>query len=101
MPDELPDDESGGIVDGDPPLVPDGLVAVPPEDDVPPVLAPPDSDGMPVEPRDELPVLPEEPLLPELPLVPAPEPPPVMPVQAPSSAAQAMGNIHLVIEHSR
>ncbi len=90
-PEELPDEESGGMAEGDTPLVPVELPVLP-DDDEPPVLVPPDSEGMPVEPGDELP---------ELPLVPAPEPPPVMPVQAPSSAAQAMGNIHLVIEHSR
>lgn len=87
MPDELPellpDEEPGGIVEdgvsvlvAPPVLVP--LVPLVP-DDLP--LPEPDSDGMP--------------------LVPEPEPPPVMPAQAPSSMAQAMGNIHLVIEHSR
>ncbi len=81
-PEEPPEDEPGGIVE-------DGMseLLAPPVPLVP--LVPPDSDGMPVE-------LPVEP-----PLVPAPEPPPVMPAQAPSSRAQAMGNIHLVIEHSR
>lgn len=78
-----------------------GVLVLPPVPLVPLVpLVPPDSDGMPVEPPDDVPVLPVKPP-PELPLVPEPEPPPVMPVQAPSSAAQAMGNIHLVIEHSR
>jgi hypothetical protein len=84
------------MVDGDAPLEPVALPVLP-DDDAPPVLAPPDSDGMPVEPRDDVPALPAEPPS----LVPEPEPPPVMPVQAPSSAAQAIGNIHLVIEHSR
>ncbi len=75
-----------------------GLVAELPlvPDDVPL----PGSDGMPLAPPEELPVVPVG-LAPELLPVPAPEPPPVMPVQAPSSAAQAIGNIHLVIEHSR
>ncbi len=87
---EPPDDESGGIAE-------DGVPALPlVPDEVPLLLLPPDSEGMPVDPPDDVPLLPLEP-----PLVPEPEPPPVMPAQALSSAAQAMGNIHLVIEHSR
>ena len=78
------------------PVVPEAP-PVPPEAPVPLApLVPLESDGMPVDPPDELPVVGDE-----LPLVPASEPPPVMPAQAPSSMAQAMGNIHLVIEHSR
>lgn len=108
MPDELPellpDEEPGGIVeDGVSVLVaPPVLVPLAPlvplvplvPDDLP--LPDPDSDGMPLVPPEDAPVPPGE-----LPLVPEPEPPPVMPAQAPSSTAQAMGNIHLVIEHSR
>ncbi len=63
-------------------------------------LVPLVSEGMPLEPPDVAP-LPLGVLPPELPLVPGAEPPPVMPAQAPSSMAQAMGNIHLVIKHSR
>ncbi len=84
VPDELPDD-----------VPPD----VPPE--VPPVGTPLDGfEGMPsigVPPELLVPEL----LVPELPLMPEPEPPPVMPVHAPSSITQAMGNIHFVISHSR
>ncbi len=83
-PDVSPGVEPGGMVDEGLSLPPVPLVPLVP-DDVPLLLAPLESDGMPVEP----------------PLVPASEPPPVMPAQAPSSTAQAMGNIHLVIEHSR
>ncbi len=70
--------------------------------DVPLEEVPPElmllSDGMPEVPLPEL--VPEL-LVPELPLMPEPEPPPVMPVHAPSSITQAMGNIHFVISHSR
>lgn len=99
MPDELPpEEEPGGMVE-------DGVSVLV----APPVLLPlvplvplvlPVSDGMPLELPDEVPV-PLGELPPELPLGLEPEPPPVMPVQAPSSMAQAMGNIHLVIKHSR
>lgn len=96
--DELPDvdappEESGEL---DPVELPDeGSEGMP--DDDPPVLLPRLSEGI----VDEL--LPG--LIPELLPVslpePPPEPPPVMPVHAPSSTAHAMGNIHVVIEHSR
>ena len=108
VPEVPPEDEPGGIDEGGMselpvpllwPLMPPPLVPLVPEVE-PLLLAPPDSDGMPADPPDELPVPPIEPP-PELPLVPEPEPPPVMPAQAPSSTAQAIGNIHLVIEHSR
>ncbi len=59
---------------------------------------PPDMPELPEVP--DVPSLPP-PLDPELPLVPASEPPPVMPAHALNSIAQAIGNIHLVIEHSR
>ncbi len=101
VPDVPPDDESGGIYEG-------GMSELP----VPELwlllplvpLVPPDSDGM---PPDELPVLLVPPLelppelVPELLPLPEPEPPPVMPAHAPSSRAQARGNIHFVIKHSR
>lgn len=88
-----------------PPDVPeeDPLPLVPPPvtpPDEPPVELPlPDSEGM-------LPVLlPEvpEPGVPELepPCFPSPEPPPVIPAHALISTAQAIGIIHLVINHSR
>jgi hypothetical protein len=101
VPEVPPEDEPGGIDDGGMSELPVPLLwplMLPPP--VPLLLAPPDSDGMPADPPDELPVPPIG-LPPELPLVPEPEPPPVMPAQAPSSTAQAIGNIHLVIEHSR
>ena len=72
-----------------------------PEEAPPPVELPlPESEGVVL-------VLPPE--VPELLLVPAPELfsftspelPPVVPAQALSSTAQAMGIIHLVINHSR
>lgn len=101
-PEELPEDESGGMVlDGSDGgiVLPAPLVPLAPDDE-PPLLAPPDSDGMPLAPPDGVSVLAGE--LPpvmasEPPLEPEPEPPPVMPAQAPSSTAHAMGNIHLVI----
>ncbi len=101
MPDEppelLPEEEPGGMVDEGvsvllaPPVL---LVPLVPLAPLAPLVPGADSDGMPVAPPDEVPPV-------ELPRVPEPEPPPVMPAQAPSSMAQAMGNIHLVIEHSR
>lgn len=85
------------VPDEDPlPLVP--LPVAPPDE--PPVEFPlPESEGM-------LPVLlPEVPELgvpePELPSFPSPEPPPVIPAHALSNTAQAIGIIHLVINHSR
>ncbi len=105
VPPMLPPDE-------DPELDP-GLMLLSPDDEPEPappggtvvVLLPdgepPDSDGM-VELLPEVPV--EPPL--DVPLLlgdslPEPEPPPVMPVHAPSSSAQAMGTIHFVIDRSR
>lgn len=81
------------------PLVP-LVLPVPPVLPIP--LVPPESEGMPPDELPELLVLPGE-LPPELPLLPEPEPepPPVMPAHAPSSMAQARGNIHFVIKHSR
>lgn len=93
------------------PLPPMPVPGVPDEDPLPLVpLAPPD------EPPIELP-LPESegmlpvllPEVPELPLVPvsgllsfpSPEPPPVIPAHALNNTAQAIGIIHLVINHSR
>ena len=82
------------------------LLVEPPVEDPPdtPELAPacpPLSDGM-----DELPVLPLDvlpfellPLL--LPALPVPGPPPVMPVHASISIAQATDINHLVIDYSR
>lgn len=85
-----------GVPDDDPlPLVP----LAPPDE--PPIELPlPESEGM-------LPVLLPE--VPELPLVPvsgllsfpSPELPPVTPAHALSNTAQAIGIIHLVINHSR
>lgn len=106
VPEVPPDDESGGIDEGGMSElpVPELWPLVPPVPLVPLVpllllapLVPPDSDGMPL---DELPVPPLE-LPPELLPLPEPEPPPVMPAHAPSSMAQARGNIHFVIKHSR
>lgn len=68
-----------------------------PLDEVPLELVPL-SEGIPDVPPLEL--VPE-PLVPELPPMPESEPPPVMPAHAPSSIAQAIGNIHFVIDHSR
>ena len=82
------------------PVAPPLLLPLVPLVPLAPPLAPLVSDGMPLEPPDEVPV-PLGELPPELPLGLEPEPPPVMPAQAPSSMAQAMGNIHLVINHSR
>jgi hypothetical protein len=85
------------------PLPPMPVPGVPDEDPLPLVsLAPPD------EPPIELP-LPESEgmlpvLLPEVPeplSFPSPEPPPVIPAHALSNTAQAIGIIHLVINHSR
>jgi hypothetical protein len=102
--DEVPDELSDGMPDE----VPEDLL--PPEEPVSgapgvgawdgdsliePLLAPEDVDPPPPRSDDA----PE--LVPELPLMPEPEPPPVMPVHAPSSITQAMGNIHFVISHSR
>lgn len=67
-----------------------------PPDEVPPVLLLV-SDGMPEVPPELVPV----PLVPEVPPMPESEPPPVMPAHAPSSIAQAIGNIHFVINYSR
>lgn len=92
--DELPDDGPGGTgeVGISLPVAPPPGPAVPPvpaepllPDDVPLL---PDCDGMPVALPSGLPL-------------PLPEPPPLMPAQALSSSAQAIGNIDLVIEHSR
>lgn len=57
-----------------------------------------ESEGMPDVPLLE--VVPEL-LVPELPLMPESEPPPLMPAHAPSNIAQAIGNIHFVIDYSR
>ena len=96
------------------PLPPIPLPEVPEEDPLPlvPPVEPPV--GPPVElplPESEgmlpvlLPELPEVPELgvpvPELPSFPSPEPPPVIPAHALSNTAQAIGIIHLVINHSR
>ncbi len=95
-PPDVPDEESEGMPDEVPLLLPeDGLfagfgAAVSPVD-APLVFAGPLL--LRSAPVPELPSL----LLPD----PIPDPPPVMPAQAPSSIAHAMGNIHFVIEHSR
>lgn len=68
-----------------------------PLDEAPPELVSL-SEGIPDVPPPEL--VPE-PLVPELLPMPESEPPPVMPAHAPSSIAQAIGNIHFVIDHSR
>ena len=90
-----------GISDPVPPMPPMPEPEGAPEEDPPPVELPlPESEGVVL-------VLPPE--VPELLLVPAPELfscasselPPVVPAQALSSTAQAMGIIHLVINHSR
>ncbi len=99
MPEEVPDefwvpdpllptlDPSAGFVE---------LTPVPPVD-VPALGFAGDVSRFPIF---DVPVIPA----PELSLVPellVPEPPPVMPAHAPSSIAQAIGNIHFVIDHSR
>lgn len=90
------------------PLLSEGMVFVPvvpvlPVASDPLLLVPLVSEGMPEVPllSDGMPdvLLPLG--LPELLSVPESEPPPVMPAHAPSSIAQAMGNIHFVIDHSR
>ena len=86
---EAPPDELGELMLPDVPDVPEELGE----------LMLPDVPELPEVP-DDMPDVPPE-LLPELPLVPEPEPPPVMPVHALNSTAQAIGNIHLFIEHSR
>lgn len=106
-PDELPGDvvlpdESEGMPDEPPvldPLVPtldpsEGSVELTP---CPPVEVP--TLGLAGE-TSWVPV-PEVPLVPELLPMPESEPPPVMPAHAPSSIAQAIGNIHFVIDYSR
>ncbi len=92
--DELPDDEAPPEDSGDvePVELPDAASEGIPDDE-PLVLLPRLPEGVVVE------LLPE--LMSELLPGPLPEPPPVMPVHAPSSTAHAMGNIHVVIEHSR
>ncbi len=104
LPDDVPDDELP--LELPPEVPPDVPLELPPDvplesegtpDELPPVDEPPlfVPEGVP-----GLPVPPAE-LVPELPSVPEPESPPVMPAHAPSSIAQAIGNIHFVINHSR
>ncbi len=98
---DAPPDELGELMLPDVPDVPE-LPVAPVEPDVPevpelPGMPVPETPDVPDDMPDELPPV----LLPELPLVPEPEPPPVMPVHALNSTAQAIGNIHLFIKHSR
>lgn len=74
----------------------DGICSALPAD-APDVLVPLVSEGMPEVPPELVPA----PLVPELLPMPESEPPPVMPAHAPSSIAQAIGNIHFVIDYSR
>lgn len=73
--------------------------ALEPELDAPPEVPDEESEGMP----DGVPLVSgggvEE--VPDVPPELIPEPSPVMPVHAPNSIAQAMGNIHFVMKHSR
>ena len=101
---DVPPEELGELMLPDVPEVPEELGElmlpdVPEVPDEPGELMLPDVPELPDVP-DGMPDVPPE-LLPELPLVPAPEPPPVMPAHALNSTAQAIGNIHLFIEHSR
>ncbi len=97
-PEELPEELLPDVSGGDPGVDPGVAPVVEPE-----VLVPLVSAGMPEAPPllSVLPVVlvPGVPVVPEL--VPESEPPPVMPAQAPRSIAQAIGNIHFVIDHSR
>jgi hypothetical protein len=97
------------------PLPPIPPPEVPEEDPLPLVSPVEPLVELPVEPPVELPLpesegmlpvlLPEVPELgvlePELRSFPSPEPPPVIPAHALSNTAQAIGIIHLVINHSR
>lgn len=85
VPPDIPEELSDGMSDDVPPV------------DAPDVLVPLVSEGMPEVPPERVPV----PLVPEVPSMPESEPPPVMPAHAPSSIAQAIGNIHFVIDYSR
>ncbi len=95
---DAPPEEPGELMLPDVPEVPEAS-GEPMLPDVPEVPEEPGELMLPEVP-DDMPDVPPG-LLPELPLVPEPEPPPVMPVHALSSNAQAIGNIHLFIEHSR
>lgn len=100
---ELPE-EPGELMPPDVPEIPEEpgelmLPDVPELPEEPGELMLPDVPELPEVP-DDMPDVPPE-LPPELPLVPEPEPPPVMPAHALNSIAQAIGNIHLFIEHSR
>jgi hypothetical protein len=106
MPEELSEGMSDGMSDDElPPEVDldgsDGISSALPSEVLPPDA--PDvpvslvSEGMPEVPSELVPVL----LVPELLPMPESEPPSVMPAHAPSSIAQAIGNIHFVINHSR
>ncbi len=98
MPDDVPDELSVELPDEVPEELPPEVSGVDPDVD-PDSLVPLVSAGMP-DGVPLLPVLPVE-LVPALESVPEPESPPVMPAQAPRSIAQAIGNIHFVIAHSR